>query len=71
MNYNWIGPEHDAKELRALKHHLSSGGIVFAQRSPGDMEAIVSRCAHGRTSDHDTMLNVSTLYDVFERAPWK
>ena len=62
MNYQWIGPEHDAKQLRALKHHLSSGGIVFAQRPAGEKAPIVSRGAHERTSDHGTLLNVYMFF---------
>lgn len=59
MNFNWIGPDHNPKDLRALENHLASGGIVYVLRSAGDFSAIVSRGSHGRTSDSGTMLNVS------------
>ena len=60
MNFHWIGPVRNAKDLRALKQHLPSGGIVYVQRPPSDFAAIVSRGAQERTSEAGAMLNVST-----------
>lgn len=60
MNFNWVGHSHYSKDLRASKQHLSSGGIVYVRRPPGDFAAVFSRWPHGRTSGAGAMLTVST-----------
>ena len=58
-SYEWIGPEHNPRDVRTLKYHLVSGGLAFVQRSPDEIVAVIGRCDHGRTSDMGTVLNVT------------
>ena len=59
MNYNWIGPTHNAKHLRSIKQHLESVGIAYAQRSPGEFDALANRGPHDRATGSGTLLSVS------------
>ena len=60
MDFQWIGPEHTVPEIRAVKRHLDSGGIVFVCRSPDEKAAIIAKGAHGRTEKAGAVLNVSS-----------
>ena len=58
-NYNWIAPHNTAEDLRGGKSHLDNGGVVSAQRAQGEIAAIVSRGANGKTTEEGAMLNVT------------
>ena len=57
--YDWVGPEHNTRDIRALKYHLVSGGLAFLQRSVAEIAVLISNGSHGRTSDAGTVLNVT------------
>ena len=65
MDFNWIGPTRNAENLRTLKHHLDSGGIIYVQRSAVGFASIISRWPHDRTTESGTMLNVSTRASIY------
>ena len=58
-SYNWIGPQRNANDLRGMQSHLENGGAVFAQRPPGEVDAVVGRGPHGGTTEDGAMLNVA------------
>ena len=59
-SFQWVGPDHIVPDLRSLKRHLDSGCISFVCRSVGEVAAIISKGAHGRTEKAGTILNVSS-----------
>ena len=51
LEFQRYAPTHTAKDMRLDRHHLDSGGIVYAQRRPDEQAPIVIRGPHERTTE--------------------
>ena len=69
MEYTWAGPDHSARDLRAVKNHLATGGIVPATRSPDEIVALVTRGERERASELGELLNVTTHQSSGQTSP--
>ena len=64
MNFNGVGPAHNAEELRRLENHFASGCIAYVQRSSGERAALINRRPRDRASGDGALLNVSAHASV-------